>query len=305
MTTVSQTHGWRRALAVVLSGAFAALPAVAAAQTEDWAPLERAPAEIERLLLGLPTADTGLPLAARRGMLQRAEVVEIRRAGGGSDRYFRLRHEAEGAYFSAVIRSLAGAKPADTVYLLQSDHQIDRCTALQPLLTRADRAPRDFCRDDAESGVAVLRTGAQRFGYTAWRVASGGKAKNVTRSVLPDDPIARLPAAEREAVHDDSGAPPAARVDRSRFAEVPVLRLYLEYGDGHGLPRSHPRAFPGGYPGEQVHTAHLGFLVWNGQRFELRRTVPRALWPCTHDAAFSPSGQSCRPDSPDPFIASP
>jgi hypothetical protein len=123
--------------------------------------------------------------------------------------------------------------------------------------------------------------------------------------VLPEDPIAGLPAAEREGVHDDSGAPPAAWVDRSRFAEVPVLRLYLEYGDGRGLPRDHPRAFPGGYPGDRVHTAHLGFLVWDGRRFELRRTVPRALWPCTHDAAFSPSGQSCRPDSPDPFIAPP
>lgn len=303
--TVSQPHGWRRALAVALACAFVALPAVATAQTEDWTPLERAPAEIERLLLGLPTADTGLPLAARRGMLQRAEVVEIPRAGGGSDRYFRLRHEAEGAYFSATIRSLAGAKPADTVYLLQADHQIDRCAALQPLLTPADRAPRDFCRDDAESGVAVLRERPRRFGYSAWRLGSGGKPKNVTRSVLPEDPIARLPADEREGVHDDSGAPPAAWVDRSRFAEVPVLRLYLEYGDGRGLPRDHPRAFPGGYPGDRVHTAHLGFLVWDGRRFELRRTVPRALWPCTHDAAFSPSGQSCRPDSPDPFIAAP
>jgi hypothetical protein len=290
---------------MALSCAFIALPALAAAQTEQWTPLDRAPAEIERLLLGLPTAETGLPLAARRGMLQRAEMVDIPRAGGGTDRYFRLRHEAEGAYFSATIRSLAGAKPADTVHLLQADHQIDRCAALQPLLTRADRAPRDFCRDDLDAGVAVLRTGPQRFGYSAWRLGSGGKPKNITRSVLPEDPVRRLPAAEREGVHNLSGFAVESQVDRSRLAEVPVLRLYLEYGEAGSLSRNHPRAFPGGYPGERVHTAHLGFLVWDGRRFELRRTVPRALWPCTHDAAFSPSGQSCRPDSPDPFIVPP
>jgi hypothetical protein len=303
--TVSQTHGWRRALVVAVSCAFAALPAIVAAQTEDWTPLDRAPAEIERLLLGLTTADTGLPLAVRRGMLQRAEEVEILRADGGADRYVRLRHEADGAYFNATIRSLAGAKPIDTVYLLQADHQIDRCAALQPLLARADRVPRDFCRDDADIGTAVLRTGPQRFGYTAWRLAGSGKPKNVTRSVLPTDPVVRLPVAEREGVHDHGQIASGAWVDRSRLAEVPVLRLYLEYGDGHGLPRSHPRAFPGGYPGDQVHTAHLGFLVWDGRRFDLRQSVPRALWPCTNDAAFSPSGQSCHPDSPDPFIITP
>lgn len=303
--TVSQPHGWRRALAVAVSCVFAALPAVAAAETEDWVPLDRAPADIERLLLGLSIADTGLPLAVRRGMLQRAERVEIPRTDGGVDHYFRLRHETDGAYFSAAIRSLAGAKPADTVYLLQADHQVDRCAALQPLLARADRMPRDFCRDDADAGTAMLRTGPQRFGYTAWRLAGSGKPKNVTRSVLPDDPVARLPAAEREGVHDHGVIASGAWVDRSRLAEVPVLRLYLEYGDGHGLPRSHPRAFPGGHPGEQVHTAHLGFLVWDGQRFDLRQTVPRALWPCTNDAALSPSGQSCQPGSPDPFIVTP
>lgn len=288
---------------------FAALPAIAAAQTEDWTPLDRAPADIERLLLGLPTADTGLPLAARQGMLRRAEMLEIPRVDGAADRpadrYVRLRHEAEGAYFTATIRSLAGAKPGETLYLLQADHQIDRCAALQPLLARADRVPRNFCRDDADMGVAVLRSDRQRFGYTAWRVAGGGKPRDVTRSVLPADPATRLPAAEREGVHDHDQSASGAWVDRSRLAEVPVLRLYLEYGDGHGLPRNHPRAFPGGYPGEQVHTAHLGFLVWDGRRFDLRQTVPRALWPCTHDAAFSPSGQSCHPDSPDPFIQSP
>ncbi len=34
-----------------------------------------------------------------------------------------------------------------------------------------------------------------------------------------------------------------------------------------------------------------------------RTTVPRALWPCTYDASFSPSGQSCLDRDPDPFIA--
>jgi hypothetical protein len=42
--------------------------------------------------------------------------------------------------------------------------------------------------------------------------------------------------------------------------------------------------------------------VWNGQRFELRENVPRALWPCTYDETLSASGRSCDPADPDPFI---
>jgi hypothetical protein len=299
--TALQTHGRRRALAVALSCAFAALPAAAAAQDEAWVPLDRAPADIERLMLGLKTAQTGLPLAVRRSMLARTESMEVPRAEGPPDRYLRLRHEADGLYFNVTVRTLSGASPAETVYLLQSGYDLDRCEALQPLLARDDRVGRDFCRYDPDAGVARLRLGGmRRFGFSAYRL-DGARVRDATRRVLPEDPLLRSPQRARYVAHDDTGTQSGVSVDLSRFAEVPVLRLYRELADGHGLPRDDPRAFTAGYPGPAF-TAHFGFLVWNGKRFELRETVPRALWPCTRDARFSPSGQSCLANDPDRFI---
>jgi|GEM_PF-1729693 len=302
MTTVTRREEWHRrayaALAMV-----ALWPALAMAQyDETWSPLERAPEDIERLLLGLKTADSGLPLAARRGMLQRAEILVVPNEDGPPDRYLRLKHEADGLYFSATVRTLAAVRPQDTVYLLQTGSEIDGCVGLKALLVPGERVGSRFCVFDEEQGAARIQAGAApRFGFTAYRL-DGERVQDVTRRVLPDDPLLRASDRASYAVHDETGAHPGVSVDMSRLPEVTVLRLYVELGDGGGLPRDHPRAFSAGYPGD-VHIAHFGFLVWNGQRFDLRNTVPRELWPCTHDARFSPSGQSCLDRDPDPFIA--
>jgi hypothetical protein len=173
---------------------------------------------------------------------------------------------------------------------------------LKALLGPGERIGRKFCVFDEEQGAARIRISAeQRFGFLAYRLDARGRSHEVTRRVLPDDPLLRLPDRARYTAHDESGGRPGVSVDISRLSEVPVLRLYVELGDGGGLPRDDARAFPGGYPGP-AHTAHFGFLVWNGQRFDLRNSVPRALWPCTNDADFSPSGQSCLERDPDPFV---
>ena len=302
MTFPSRMDGWCGRVRAVLM-VVALWPALAAAQEEPWVPLERAPEDIERLLLGLKTADSGLPLTVRRGMLQRVEAIEVPRADGPADRYLRMKHEDDGMYFSATVRTLAGARPEDRVYLLQVASEVDSCAGLKVLLGTHDRVGRKFCVYDEEQGAARIQSAAeQRFGFTAYRLDGRGHPRVVTRRVLPEDPMLNLPKGEVYGVHDETGSDPGVWVDLSRLSEVPVLRLYVELGDSGGLPRDHPRAFPGGYPG-RVYTVHFGFLVWNGQRFDLRNTVPRALWPCTFDASFSPSGQSCLDRDPDPFIA--
>ena len=302
MTTVTRREEWHRRAHAALA-MIALWPALAMAQyDETWSPLERAPEDIERLLLGLKTADSGLPLAARRGMLQRAEILVVPNEDGPPDRYLRLKHEADGLYFSATVRTLAAVRPRDTVYLLQTGSEIDGCVGLKALLVPGERVGSRFCVFDEEQGAARIQAGAApRFGFTAYRL-DGERVHDVTRRVLPDDPLLRASDRASYAVHDETGAHPGVSVDMSRLPEVSVLRLYVELGDGGGLPRDHPRAFSAGYPGD-AHIAHFGFLVWNGQRFDLRNTVPRELWPCTHDARFSPSGQSCLDRDPDPFIA--
>lgn len=301
MTFPSRMDGWCGRIRAVLMVA-ALWPALAAAQEEPWVPLERAPEDIERLLLGLKTADSGLPLTVRRGMLQRVEAIEVPRAEGPADRYLRMKHEGDGVYFSAIVRTLAGARPEDRVYLLRVASEVDTCAGLKALLGADDRVGRKFCVYDEELGTARIHSGAdQRFGFVAYRLDGRGRAHVVTRRVLPEDPMLNLPKGEAYSMHDEAGSDPGVWVDLSRLSEVPVLRLYVELGDSGGLPRDHPRAFPGGYPG-RVYTVHFGFLVWNGLRFDLRNAVPRALWPCTYDDS-APSGQSCLQRDPDPFIA--
>lgn len=301
MTFPSRMDGWCGRVRAVLMIA-ALWPALAMAQEEPWAPLEHAPEDIERLLLGLKTADSGLPLKVRRGMLQRVEAIEVPRVDGPADRYLRMKHEGDGVYFSAIVRTLAGARPEDTVYLLRVASEVDTCSGLKALLGTDDRVGRKFCVYDEELGEARIQSSAgQRFGFTAYRLDGRGHPRAVTRRVLPEDPMLNLPKGEVYGVHDETGSRPGVWVDLSRLSEVPVLRLYVELGDSGGLPRDHPRAFPGGYPG-RVYTVHFGFLVWNGQRFDLRNTVPRTLWPCTYDDS-APSGQSCLDRDPDPFIA--
>jgi hypothetical protein len=297
----SHRYGWRDRIRIVVV-AVALWPALVMAQDEPWTPLDRAPEDIERLMIGLKTDESGLPLKVRRGMLQRAEAIDVPRAEGSPDRYLRMKHEGDGGYFSAIVRSFAGTRPEDTVYLLQVASEVDTCVGLKALLGADDRVGRKFCVFDEELGAARIHSDAdERYGFIAYRLDGRGRAHVVTRRVLPEDPMLTLPKGEAYGVHDETGSHPGVWVDLSRLSEVPVLRLYVELGDSGGLPRDHPRAFPGGYPG-RVYTVHFGFLVWNGQRFDLRNTVPRALWPCTYDDS-APSGQSCLERDSDPFVS--
>jgi hypothetical protein len=294
--------GRGRAMAAMLlvASLAAASPAFANAQTDEpWSAAAPAPEAVRTLLLGLNSAESGIPYALRQRLLEQMQSIEVTGRDTKPDRY--LRATLEG--FGLIVRSFEGRTARDTVHLLSFSARLEDCDQLKPWLGAQDQVGRDFCFYDESNDNAQIRAkGARRFGFAAYRLDAKGKPQNVTAHVFPNDPYKRLPKRERTGVHNVGGVTSGSWVDHTRLSEVPVMRLYLAYGDGNGLPRSHPRAFSGGYPGEMVFKSHLGFLVWNGQRFDLRDRVERKLWPCTFDDSISASGRSCLTEDPDPFI---
>ena len=143
---------------------------------------------------------------------------------------------------SPWIRSFEGSDPATTIYLVSGAD----CT--EP--------------DDPDLGCGAFSD------LRAYAVTGNGIPKDVTSQVLPPSPLPTQ--GDRNRYLEDHGATGMFRED-SRLALVPVMRAFVELDPDRPLPTSDPRSF--GY-------VHLGFLVWNGVRFELRDKVPRSLWPC-------------------------
>jgi hypothetical protein len=161
------------------------------------------------------------------------------------------------------IRSFEGSDPATTIYLLSGSY----CTM----------------PDDEELGCGAFAD------LRAYAVGPGGATKDVTAQVIPPSPV---PArADRGRYLEEHGATGMYR-DDSRLALVPVMRAFIELDPDRPLPESDPRSF--GY-------VHLGFLAWNGSRFELRDKVPRALWPCEW---VGPDKAECANDRGDRFVTS-
>lgn len=161
----------------------------------------------------------------------------------------------------SLIRSFEGADPATTIYL---SNGFD-CTA----------------PDDTELGCGAFAD------LRAYVSGPDGLPKDVTTQVLPPSP---LPApVDGQRYLTEHGATAMYR-DDSRLGLVPVMRAFVELDPDRPLPPSDPRSF--GY-------VHLGFLVWNGVRFELRDQVPRSLWPCE---PVWPDKPACANDQGDRFV---
>lgn len=167
------------------------------------------------------------------------------------------------------IRSFEGADSDTTVYMVYGPD----CDARR---RDPDDPGRWICRsDDAAFRDVVL-----------YRVHRGGPPEEVTADLAPPAPgmtrdemlrYGRYLAAEGAARSTD------VKLDVSRLAYVPVLRWVfrpIDYGDYDppAMPASDPRAYEDS--DWRARAAHFGFLVWNGERFELRDEVPAALWPC-------------------------
>ena len=213
-----------------------------------------APEAVSRFLMSLPTQDILVSPAVRQRYLQ-GKILVKEVPGAGNRNYIAVdRNESSYGFW---IRSFQGATPRLTGYLVQ----------VQGLCTEQETA------DPAQVAAvaAQCRYGREKFfdsGMRAYRVVEGQPPEDVTASIAPDPAV----RAQREQ-YANIGANPIF-ADDMNLDKLPVFRWVVEADPEQPIPVSDPHTFYNG------HRAHAGFVVWNGERFENRKIVPRALWPC-------------------------
>lgn len=238
-----------------------------------------APEAISRFLLSLPTHDVLASPALRQRYLQGNLVVQEVPGRGDSQDYLVV--DQNGPWYGFWTRSFHGARPELTAYLVQVRGLCADLRATTPTGTALAAAAERQCR---YGGNKYFNSGMR-----AYRVIDGQPPEDVTASIAPDPAVSK---AQRDQ-YASMGAGPILAEDEN-LGQVPVFRWVVEFDPEHTSASPDPPIFNGG------HNAHAGFIVWNGERFERKTTVPRALWPCR--AAGHPV--ECPPRSPDgdPFI---
>lgn len=115
-----------------------------------------------------------------------------------------------------------------------------------------------------------------------YRVRAGDAPEDVTNQLAPPPPELTAAESARYGIHlrpPEEGAAWNTDIglDVTRLAVTPVMRWTIapaEEGDYEKPPI--PDADPRGFSGR----AHFGFLVWTGERFDLREKIPLSLWAC-------------------------
>lgn len=239
-----------------------------------------APEAISRFLLSLPTHDVLASSPLRQRYLQGKVLVQEVPGQGDSRDYLVV--DKNGPWYGFWVRSFRGTRPELTGYLVQvrglcADLRATTPTG-EPLATAAERQcstagpPWEF-----DSGMR------------AYRVVDGQPPEDMTSSIAPDPAVSK---AQRDQ-YASMGAGPILAEDEN-LGQVPVFRWVVEFDPEQTSTSSDPPIFEGG------HRAHAGFIVWTGERFERRTTVPRALWPCR--AAGHPVECPPRSRDGDPFV---
>lgn len=169
-------------------------------------------------------------------------------------------------YSQFWIRSFEGADPRVTVYVVYGPACDD-----DPVRSR--QSIEDGCLGGAPYVVRELKI---------YRVVSGGVPEDVTAEIAPAPPTLTpeerirygrylRPPEEGGARDTDIG------LDVRRLATTPVMRWTIDPPEeGDYVPPRIPDSDPRGF----MQLAHFGFLVWTGERFELREKVPLLLWAC-------------------------
>ncbi|WP_256777244.1 MULTISPECIES: hypothetical protein [unclassified Stenotrophomonas] len=205
------------------------------------------PAHLAAVLVAIPDAQILLPRVWRqREVAQRAWFKAVPGAGQRPD-------------FLAVqgglwIRSFEGADANTTVYLVSAPFECVDGRVLDADAAEPVRVPAGDCRQ------AFVQE-------RVYRVSGNAAPVDITAEVMPARPL--LGEADKKRYAAKGGE---VTLDRSKLQYGPAMRWYVRF-DEAGTPAD-ARSF-----GEWSR-AHLGFVVWNGQRFEQVDSVPRSQWPC-------------------------
>lgn len=217
------------------------------------------PRHMQELLLGIPSEHPYLTDEQRE---QSANKPQWFRAvpGYGQRPDFVTVLDGFGLFW---VRSFEGRDPETTVYVVYGpDCILDR------------HAQRDVrCLPGGPGTIREIKL---------YRVRAGGLPEDVTSELAPPPPTLTMAERRRYGIHlrppeEGEAEDTDIGLDVRRLGNTPVMRWVIdppEEGDYERprIPDSDPRGF--------IQQAHFGFLVWTGERFELREKIPLALWAC-------------------------
>ncbi|HDS0924954.1 TPA: hypothetical protein QDZ10_003450 [Stenotrophomonas maltophilia] len=226
------------------------------------------PAHLSALLVAIPEQQLLLPRAWReRQVGQKGWFKAVPGYG--------LRPDFLAVQGDVWVRSFEGADASSTVYLVSGPFACadNRGPDAEPV--RTVRLPVGGCRE----GLVQQRV---------YRVSAGAVPLDITQQALPAEPL--LSDADRKRYGADGAR---VQLDAGKLQYGPAVRWYVDVGT---TEKPEPRSY-----GEWGRL-HLGFAVWNGERFEPRDTVPRAVWPCDPVAPGDASCGAYADAGRDPFI---
>ena len=228
------------------------------------------PAHLAALLVALPQQDIHLPRSWREREVQ--QKVWFKAVPGYGQRPDFIARMGD-----IWVRSLEGRDADSTFYLVSAP------------FTCSDRVAN---RDEYGAEPVRVPAGDCREAYVAQRVyqVRGDAApRDVTADAMPAMP--QVTEADRARQLSREGR---ISLDHSKLQYGPAMRWFVQYPEA--AQKGGPRAY------SDWNREHLAFVVWTGDRFELREKVARAQWPCD---PVAPGDRACGgfPDSgPDLFV---
>lgn len=228
------------------------------------------PAHLAALLVALPQQDIHLPRSWREREVQ--QKVWFKAVPGYGQRPDFIARMGD-----IWVRSLEGRDADSTFYLVSAPFTCsDQVANRDEYGAEPVRVPAGDCRE-------------AYVGQRVYQVRGDAAPRDVTADAMPAMP--QVTEADRARQLSRDGR---ISLDHSKLQYGPAMRWFVQYPET--AQKGGPRAY------SDWNREHLAFVVWTGDRFELREKVARAQWPCD---PVAPGDRACGgfPDSgPDLFV---